>query len=154
MNNIINVSELFPSKASLAGIVTNLTMKVMDGEEDPIKQGANLDFIIKACTNAKDVLKPFIIEELEKDKTRTEYHGYKIEVSEAGVTYDYSNCNDRIYADLIKESEELKERIKAREVFLKSIKNSETLLDEESGEVIKIYPPVRKSTTTPKFTLK
>lgn len=57
MSEIINISDITPSKASLAGITTNLTLKVMNGEEDPIKKTANLDFIIKACTNAKEILK-------------------------------------------------------------------------------------------------
>jgi hypothetical protein len=152
MSDIININDITPSKASLAGITSNLTIKVMDGEEDPIKKTANLDFIIKACTNAKEILKPYVITELEKDKLRTDYHGYKIEICEAGVSYDYSNCNDSELEELTEALEIAKEAVKQRQDFLKTIKGSLDVVQD--GEAKTIYSPVRKSTTTPKLTLK
>jgi hypothetical protein len=152
MSNIINIDNITPSKASLAGITSNLTLKVMDGEEDPIKKTANLDFIIKACANAKEILKPYVITELEKDKLRTEYHGYKIEVCETGVAYDYANCNDSELDELMEAYEKAKLALKERQDFLKTIKSSLDVVQD--GEAKTIYPPVRKSTTSPKFTLK
>jgi hypothetical protein len=150
---IFNTQQIHPSKASLAGIVTSLTLRVMDEEESAIEQATKLDFIIKACTKAKEDIRSFVLDELEKDKEKKEYFGYRVEPAEVGTTWDYSRCNDKVYIALEAKMAKLKDEMKDREAFLKSIKSSETLVDEETGEVVRIYPPVKRSTSSAKFTL-
>jgi hypothetical protein len=59
---------------------------------------------------------------------------------ESGVKYDYSS--DPIASELM-------EKLKERQEFLKSIPvDGITEVDEETGEVRKIYRPAKKSTTT------
>lgn len=80
--------------------------------------------------------------------------GTKIELAETGIDYDYSNCGDPVIAELLSQQEELKIKIKERQDFLKTVPISglDTVLD--GGEVVKLYPPSKKSTSSFKVTIK
>lgn len=73
-------------------------------------------------------------------------------IAEAGVAYDYSVCADPEIERLYAEAEGIRERIKAREAFLRGIDGRLSVLDEDTGEVCFIYPPARTSKTTIKLT--
>ncbi|CAB5217834.1 hypothetical protein UFOVP208_19 [uncultured Caudovirales phage] len=79
--------------------------------------------------------------------------GTKIELAETGTKYDYSQTNDVVYFDLIKQSEVLNEQIKEREKFLKAIPKSGTHILTEDGEMIIIYPPSKSSNSSYKTTI-
>jgi len=53
--------------------------------------------------------------------------GATLTVSEVGVKYNFGDCGDQVYNDLIKESEVLKEKIKERESYLKTIPKEGTV---------------------------
>jgi hypothetical protein len=154
MSNIVNLSNVVPSKEAFLKISNDLIKDVINGSADPIRLSALLDFVIKTCTEAKSNIKEHTISQLEKDPSRKDYFGYKIEVTEAGVTYDFSGCNDPELKSLYTRQDLIKESIKDKEAFLKAIKGHATLVIEETGEVVTVYPPVKRSTTTPKFSLK
>ena len=90
-----------------------------------------------------------LIEELGKDSEfrdmlsqaingKFEVNG--VEISEQQVKkYNCAECHDSTYNDLLEQQNKLKEKIKAREEFLKSIPATGTVIPE-TGEMI--YPPV------------
>lgn len=90
-----------------------------------------------------------LIEELTKDTEfrdmlstaingKIEING--VEISEQQVKkYNCAECHDSTYNDLLEQQNKLKEKIKAREEFLKSIPSTGTVIPE-TGEMI--YPPV------------
>lgn len=82
----------------------------------------------------------------------TPYSGVKFELAEVGVSYDYSSCCDPVWQELKAAVEAADLALKERETFLKSIKDSMESVDESTGECFKIYPPLRKSTTSVKTT--
>lgn len=151
MKQIINLNEVEPSKTLLPNLAEKIIQSVDDGFESAVELSGKLDFISKVCLEAKNSLKEKTIKEVEEGFSAK---GYKVEVCEAGVSYDYSRCNDSEYKELIDHMNALQKRIKDREKFLKSLKpEGFEYVDSETGEVIKLYPPVKKSTTTPRFTL-
>lgn len=151
MKQIINLNEVEPSKTLLPNLAEKIIQSVDDGFESAVELSGKLDFISKVCLEAKNSLKEKTIKEVEDGFSAK---GYKVEVCEAGVSYDYSRCNDSEYKELIDHMNALQKRIKDREKFLKSLKpEGFEYVDSETGEVIKLYPPVKKSTTTPRFTL-
>lgn len=151
MKQIINIKEVGPSKTLLTKLVDKITQSVDDGFDSAVELSGKLDFISKVCLEAKNSLKEKTIKEVEDGFSAK---GYKVEVCEAGVSYDYSRCNDSEYKELIDQMNALQKRIKDREKFLKSLKpEGFEYVDSDTGEVIKLYPPVKKSTTTPRFTL-
>lgn len=151
MKQIINIKEVEPSKESVHMLAEKIVKSVEDGFKRAVELSSKLDFISKVCLEAKNSLKEKTIKEVEQGFSAK---GYKVEVCEAGVSYDYSRCNDSEYKELIDRMNALQKRIKDREKFLKSLKpEGFEYVDSETGEVIKLYPPVKKSTTTPRFTL-
>lgn len=109
------------------------------------------------------------IKEVKSDKRYTEYvreevekhgkafsspSGTKIELAETGTKYDFSKTNDFILPELQKQAEELESKIKERETFLRGLPvEGVEVLAENSGEVVRIFPPSKTSTSSYKVTL-
>lgn len=56
--------------------------------------------------------------------------------------------------DYVKEMNTLKEKIKSREAFLKNVEEGTTIVDERTGDIVELYPPSKKSTTSLTINLK
>ena len=120
-----------------------------EGHMHPLQVAAQFKFIEDVITNVKEELRQRVIAEQDKyGKEKMTYHGATFDIKEAGVKYDYSQCQDVIWDDLRKQLDALNEQIKEREAFLKTLKERFTYIDESTGEIVTIYPPQRKSTTT------
>lgn len=114
-----------------------------------------------------DVLKDQIKEQMRKatvDQTNkypekdVELFGCVFKTMEAGTQYDFTKCNDRIMNSILEMEEKLKAEKEKRAKFLKNIDGHITIeeVDEDTGEVknVKIYPPVKTSTTVVQVKLK
>ena len=131
-----------------------------------LEQGLNNGQIIasdllrfqKAMEKVFEKIKPTLIEnalnEISNYEKNAVIKGSEFSIVEAGVKYDYSDCNDLEYNKLTTQLEALKSTLKDRETFLKSIKEPLQMIDENSGEVYTIYPPKKTSSTTLKVTFK
>lgn len=120
-----------------------------EGHMTPLQVAAQFKFIEDVISNVKEELRQRVIAEQDKyGKDKMTYHGATFDIKEAGVKYDYSQCNDAIWNDLSQQIEALTEQRKEREAFLKSLKEKLTYVDESTGEVATIYAPQKKSTTT------
>jgi len=112
----------------------------------------------KAMEKVFEKIKPTLIEnalqEISQYEKNTSIKGTEFSIVEAGVKYDYSDCNDLEYNTLTIQIEALKSTLKERETFLKAIKQPIQMIDETSGECYTIYPPKKTSTTTLKVTFK
>lgn len=83
-----------------------------------------------------------------------EFQNSKVEIKETGTKYDYSQCNDREIIELTEEQEKIAVKIKARETLLKALPLEGIERVDENGEVVRIYPPSKSSTTSVAITLK
>jgi hypothetical protein len=112
----------------------------------------------KAMEKVFEKIKPTLIEnalnEISKFEKNAVIKGSEFSIVEAGVKYDYSECNDIEYNSLTIQIEALKSTLKERETFLKAIKAPMQMIDATSGEVYTIYPPKKTSSTTLKVTFK
>lgn len=137
--------------------VNDLVSRVANGEVNPLHahiQVKKMEDIIKAITS-NEVYKACILSEAEKNGKSTEIYNAKIEITEVGVKYDYSQCGDSQLSELMKTYEETGAEIKQRETFLKSIPASGVeVLNEQTGEIEKLYPPSKSSSTSIKVSLK
>lgn len=79
--------------------------------------------------------------------------GTRIELAEVGVKYDYSVCQDDMLIDLLHQQEQIDTLVKDRQTFLKTIPVSGLDIVTTEGEVKKIYPPSRSSTSSIKTTI-
>lgn len=138
------VSKEIISETSLA-----LLNDIDVGNMHPLQVAAQFKFIEDVMTNVKEELRQRVVAEQDKyGKEAMTYHGATFEIKEAGIKYDYSQCQDEIWNDLKKQMDALNEQIKEREAFLKTLKERFTYIDESTGEIVTLYPPKRKSTTT------
>jgi hypothetical protein len=156
------------------GVITaaqNIYSDIMDNGTSAIRVAEMFKFIeetqkqLKEITdeNGKNNFTDLVREEITKNsddgKTYTSKSGNTFEIVEAGVKYDYSVCGDPIWNRLNAELESIKEKIKEREVYLKTIKSATpvgNVLDNDTSELhenVELYPPVKTSTSTFKQTL-
>jgi hypothetical protein len=78
----------------------------------------------------------------------------KFTLAETATTYDFSSCGDPVLKELEEQEAVLKDVIKKRKEFLKSIEaKGMTIVLEGSGEVVTIYPPVKTSKSSFKISL-
>jgi hypothetical protein len=86
-------------------------------------------------------------------KSYTTASGTKLELAEVGVKYNYKICQDAIWNELQNSLESIQALIKNRETFLKAVPNHGLDIINEDGEVLKIYPPNKSSTSSVKCTI-
>lgn len=143
----VKLFETYPENKFQQQMLANeIILPVIEGDVNPIDvyvKAKAIQDALKIVTD-DDRVKDLVICEVEKYGNNTTYNSASLQVKEMGVKYDYSVCNDSIYNDLVDNIEKLKETLKQREKFLKSISSDGTLIvNEETGEVNKIYPPIK-----------
>lgn len=137
------------SKASIKEQSINLLKDLDEGHITPLQLAAQLKFVEDVITNVKEELRQRVVAEQSKyGKERMSYQGASFDIKEAGVKYDYSQCQDEKWNEINILVEGLTEERKEREAFLKTLKSSFTYIDETTGEIVTLNPPQRKSTTT------
>ena len=148
------VRQLPETKAQIETFAHQLEQGLVKGEIIP----TDLLRFQKAMEKVFEKIKPILIEsaivEVEHYEKNPVIKVAEYSIIEAGVKYDYSVCNDAKWNDLSREVESIKEKLKEREAFLKSIKEKIEIIDTESGELNIIYPCIKSSTTTLKVTFK
>ncbi len=113
---------------------------------------SSMELFIKEV-KANDKFKNYVRDELEKEKKFVSASGAKIELAETGTKYDFSKCNDPFLELFYSELEEAEKHIKFRESFLKTLPIEGQDIITKDGELIKIYPPSKSSTSSYKVTL-
>lgn len=152
----IGVLEMFStSRAGVDMFSDQLIEDVQRGDLDPLK----LRVWIKTIETIIDrVNKETLINQMtaaEKyPENSFEFSGATIQKAELGTTYDFGICNDPVHKSLTEISKHASKQLKEREEFLKSLKSPMTILDEGTGEVSKITPPLKKSTSALKVTIR
>jgi hypothetical protein len=137
------------SKETIKEHSFNLLKDLDNGYITPLQLAAQLKYFEDVIANVKEEVRQRVVAEQSKyGKERMTFKGATFDIKEAGIKYDYSNCDDTIWNDLKQQLNDLNEKMKEREAFLKSLKERLTYVDESTGEIVTIYPPQKKSTTT------
>lgn len=151
---ISTLSQLPETKKQIEVFASQLEQGLVNGQI----VASDLLRFQKAMEKVFEKIKPTLIEnalnEISQYEKNSVIKGSEFSIVEAGVKYDFSDCNDLEYNTLSIQLEALKSTLKDRETFLKSIKEPLQLIDETSGECYTIYPPKKTSTTTLKVTFK
>ena len=151
------VLSLFPeTKEQQSVFVERMIESVLDGNANILKteaQMANMQAVI-ASYRKDDRIKDALLNEAEKYGKSFDLYHAKYEIKNVAVKYDFSDCNDVELEEINKQLEELNGRRKERETLLKALKKPQTIIDEDSGEVIEIRPPVKTSSTQVVVTIK
>ena len=135
------------SKADQFDLADGLIQQILNGEINVVKA----EIYLKAMENIIDAVrknrqvKTATMEETLKHGKSFEMDGAEIENC-SRTTYDYSQCGDAVYNNLIAEQERIKEQIKIREAIIKSG------VDASTGECFN--PPQSKTTEYLKIVFK
>lgn len=154
MNQLKLISQDFTK--SQIKIAANLSVEEVLNNGNVLQSAeviSKIELFLKEIKSNKDYIDSVRteIQKFGKDyKTST---GTKLELTEAGTKYDFANCNDKIYFELLNEFESIKDKIKNREEFLKKVPASGIEIVDENGEVYLIFPPSKSSTSTYKVTI-
>jgi hypothetical protein len=138
------------SKAIIIDHAKSLLQLIEEGHIDALSVAMQMKYLQDVMEIVKEKLREYVLNELNKypkgeDITK---HGASFQIKEAGVSYDYSNCNHAHYNELKQQIAILNDQCKEIEKFLRTVKDSMTVVDESTGEIITIHAPVRKSTST------
>ena len=143
------------SKGQNTSLAEAIIRKVEQGEVNPLTAFLQIKSIEDVCKKAKGGINQWSLEEAQKHGSRSfDYQGAKVEISELGTKYDFSNCGDVIWESLNQQVESLKDQLNDRETFLKTIKEPIEIVNPEGGEIYKVHAPVKRSTTGLKITLR
>lgn len=155
METAISVINYNPTtKSDIAHFTHKLVGEVKSGLVNPLELRIKITAIQKCLDDVKAGISEYVMEEVKQEEQTFEKFGAKVEKAELGTKYIYDNCNDPVHKMLMKEKSELDQQIKDREMFLKCIKGSTDYINEDTGEITKIYPPQKQSTSGIKVTLK
>lgn len=156
MSNIELFNSIPVNKTEQESVSNRLILSVLDGDVNPIEATVKAKGIIEALTKFvnDDRIKDCTMSEIEKNGKETSWNGAKLTIKEVGVKYDYTDCSDPIYNDLVQQKQLLDKKIKDREGFLKSLSGRTTIVDDETGEVSTIIPPVRMASQGYSITFK
>lgn len=104
--------------------------------------------------NSDERVRESCVAEIEKYGKNHTINGVKYDIRETGVKYDFSECGDTIYNDLVEILNQYKAKVKEREEYLKRLpREGITQVNEETGEIYRVYPPARSSTTNVAVTI-
>lgn len=158
METALSVINSLPSTYDqIAVFVRKVKDEALSGEYNPLEVLVQLRAVQKALEilNQDDELDQAAQREFDKFGQKTvDFNGVKITSQETGVKYDFKQCNDVVWNDYKVNEESYSIQRKARETFLKSLTAPTTIVDEETGDTMKVNPPSKTSKTKLAVTLK
>jgi hypothetical protein len=143
------------SKTSVEKVSSVIVTEYELGNLNPLRFLGRLEFLSQVIDKAKAEIREKSLSELEKygseTKSGVKIDGISFKIKETGVRYDYSLTKS--WTDKKSEIDILTEELKAIEATLKSLKSKATILDEETGELIELLPPIKTSKTSIEISL-
>lgn len=144
MDNKLNLFDALPTK----GNASLIAKQIIESDLSPLELATKISFMEKCLDEAKKGIKEDVLEEMYKyaKAEKISSLGASLEIFEAGTKYNFENCNHPHLAELEQQVTDIK-------VFLKALKESMTIINESTGEIVTIHPPIKTSTTSYKVTL-
>lgn len=138
-----------PSKEKAKEIAERIINSCTEGTQNPLDVLVKVRWAQSILNEVAEGILSVCVDEASKyaKGERITKYGAELSMKEAGVKWSFDNCGDPVYADLTEKSGAMKDQIKERETFLKSLKQSLTVADDVTGEIITIAPPMKTSKT-------
>ncbi len=141
------------SKEAQANVANDLVAQVINGSVDPIRAFVQMKAIGEV---AEQFLKNADIMALTQAAAAERGKDAQFGGAKVGVTYttryDYLSSGDSEYAELVRAKEDIDTKIKARQMFLKSITDSVDVVDRATGELVTINAPIPTKSSTLRVT--
>lgn len=146
-DNALSALHLMPSTAAeVARFSSQLIQSVKNGEENPLKLLVMLRSLEAVSELVREEIQDEILNEAEKHaEKKFELFGAIMERAEVGTKYHYDTSKDTEWEQLNSEFESIQRRKTEREKFLKALTGPMVVVNQETGEVEEIRPPLKKS---------
>lgn len=131
------------SKEAQSNVATELVAQVVDGDVDPVQafvQMKAIGEVVEQFLKNADIVALTQAAASERGKSAV-YAGAKVGITQT-TRYDYASSGDQEYAELVRQKEDIDTKIKARQMFLKSVTGPMDVVDRTTGEVITISAPI------------
>lgn len=168
MNEIATTSVLSlmeTTKEQRQSFALDVIERIESGEVNPLKihcQIKSMESIIELFNDKKknpttaERYHKLVLDEASKQGGKSfELHNGKFQIKEAGTVYDWSKTEDLELLELLQQQDVLKEKIKSKQEFLKTVPTDGLLItNETTGDTYKVYPPSKSSTTIVSVSIK
>lgn len=156
MNQVQLFNQDLMSRDGIKKLSDAIVQSLDDGNFNPLDFKLAAKGFEKLMEAVKKPIDKAAMTEAEKYSAKNfTYKGADIQVSEnLGVSYDYSGCNHPEYVRVLEEFNAIAKRKKEIEAQLQATKHSFTMIDEDTGEVVTVYPPIKSSSSGIKITIK
>lgn len=156
-SNIVNVikeqiesGEVTFSKTLAQQFAAQIIEQVEDGGRETLNALAQLEFFSQVIEAAKSKIREIATDELDlygnEAKTGVTKYGVTFKLKESGVRYNYTQTPK--FNEIKAKEEEIAEQRKALEDQLKILKAPTTMIEQETGEMIDLFPAIKTSKTT------
>ena len=142
------------SKIQALQFAQQIIEEVQSGNVDALDVHIRCKALILSLNQVIQSIEITTLAEAEKHGKSFDFKNAKIEVKELGSKWHFDKSNDSKYFWIKSKLEKWDTERKDREVFLKSLKSKTSILDEETGELIEVFPPYKTSKTGITVTLK
>lgn len=154
------IQGYFPeTKDQQRTFVDQLISNTIDGGANPLMvetQMKNIEDVVKAY-RSDDRVRAAVVNAFERrfpSQKVASYGSAELKLTEVGVKWDFTGCNDPVWNKLSAEMDAIKEALKERENILKANIAAWEYLDAETGETCTVYPPSKTSKTQVTVTIK
>lgn len=149
INNEIarRVIPIHLTKGSMEGNAETIADLVKSGNYNALDVATKLQWMIATLEQARKMIQQDCVSEIEKHNGKATINGAEVIKKETGVKYLFDGCDDAKWKHYDNAEEVASEFKKEREKFLKTLTAPLTVVDEQTGEVSTINPPLRSSTT-------
>lgn len=157
MDMIITTEKLLDSisgKSHVNALIESLTFNVSEGITNPLEFRVKAKMLIEALEQSIKLTNDDAMTEHMKHGKRAEMFGAVVDSVETGVKYDYASTGDAEWMMFDKLVAKYTDKRKQRELFLKTLTKPTHVVDDVTGEILTINPPIKTSSTTLKITMK
>ena len=145
------VAEL--NKEGMTNVVSSYLEGIAFNGGEPLNDLALCRKYIFLLQEIETGLIPYAINELSVyDRKEFSVNSVDLKVVEVGSKSDYSNSISWVKQKAILDKEN--DKLKQIESFAKGLRERAQLLDEETGELVEYFPPIKTSSTTVRATIK
>jgi hypothetical protein len=141
------------NKAQMVDMVSNYLEKVAFEGGDPLKDIAICRKYIFLLEELEKGLKEYALEELSTfDREETELLDVSLKKVETPAKFDFSANSNWVAQKKVLDDANIK--LKEIEALAKTLKSKTSILDETTGEITEMFPPIKSSSSTIRVSLK
>lgn len=143
-----SVINLGPSNGpEIESFAVNTIKQIEDGEYSALELFVKCKAFQKSIDLILQGIEESALNEAQREGKSFPKYNASVSIREVGTKWFYDKTNDPTIAEIQSQKAGITEKEKERQTFLKSLKNPMMVLDEESGELVQIFPARKESKT-------